>query len=75
MSILRTRLKTPAADSTVVPVDITWTTNQPIPSASQTIADGSAVTGAEAGQAIANTQVVLAAILADIQDLRGKLQD
>tara|TARA_R110000765_G_scaffold115624_1_gene208581 strand:- start:8564 stop:8791 length:228 start_codon:yes stop_codon:yes gene_type:complete len=75
MAILKTRLKAPAAAATVVPVVTTWTTNEPTASAAQTIANGTVPTVAELGQYVANTDVVIAALVADIADLRSKLDE
>jgi hypothetical protein len=50
----------------VTGLTITWTSNEPTASTAQTIANGSAVTSTETGQAIANLNARLAAVIAKI---------
>lgn len=58
---------------TGVAVDLTFTTNAPTPSATQTIADGTVPTVAELGQLAANSEVFQAAAVADILAIRTQL--
>ena len=58
------------AAATVAPVVITWSSNEPTAAATQTISNGTVPTVAELGQYVANIQVVIAAIIADIVAIR-----
>lgn len=73
----RTRYKTdsnePLTATVAVPVVVTFTSNAPTPSATQTIADGTVPTVAELGQWVANAEVVMAALGAEVTQLRAKL--
>ncbi len=59
--------------ATAEDIVITWTANEPTAAVTQTIADGAAPTVVETGQYIANMAAQLAKVLADIADLRTKL--
>lgn len=61
------------AAATSEDIDITWTSNEPTAAITQTIADGASPTVAETGQYIANMAAQLAKLLADVADLRTKL--
>lgn len=73
----RTRFKTdsnePIVQTAAVPVVVTFTANAPTPAAAQTIADGTIPTVAELGQWVANAEVVMAALGAEVTQLRAKL--
>lgn len=69
------RLKQNTADATVVPVVMTWSANEPTASAAQTIADGTVPTVAELGQYVANVQVVIDALVADVAALHATVND
>jgi len=51
-------------------VAVTFTANTPTPAATQTIADGTVPTVAELGQWVANAEVVMEALQADITAVR-----
>lgn len=51
-------------------LDVTFTSNPPTPSDTQTVADGDAPTAAENGQFMANVEATFAGLVADIADLR-----
>ena len=61
------------AAATSAPVVITWTANEPTAATTQTIADGTVPTVAELGQYVANINAQSPLLLADIADLRTKL--
>ncbi len=61
------------AAATSEDIDITWTANEPTAAITQTIADGAAPTVVETGQYIANMAAQLAKLLADVADIRTKL--
>lgn len=73
----RTRFKTdsnePVVQAAAVPVVVTFTANPPTPAATQTIADGTIPTVAELGQWVANAEVVMIALGAEVTQLRAKL--
>ena len=69
------RLKQNTADATVAPVVMTWSANEPTASAAQTIADGTVPTVAELGQYVANVQVVIDALVADVAALHATVND
>jgi len=73
MSILKTRLQTPAAAATATAMTLTYTANTLTSSAALTIADGSVPTVAELGQGLENNTTSIAALLVDVADLRSKL--
>ena len=50
----------------VTGLTITWTSNEPTASTAMKIADGSALTSTESGQAIQNLNTRLAAVIAKI---------
>ena len=54
-------------------LDITFTSNTPTPSETQTIADGTVPTVAELGQFAANQEVVCEALQADVTELSTQL--
>ena len=70
---INTRFET-ADDATGEGVDITWSSNEPTASQTQTIADGAVPTVAELGQYVANNEAQVALILADIESLRAAIQ-
>lgn len=61
------------AAATTVPLVITWTANEPVAADIQTIADGDTPTVAETGQYIANSNAQITQLIADIADIRTKL--
>lgn len=58
------------AAATATGVTITWTSNEPTASTTQTIANGTIPTVAELGQYVANNEAQIALILADIALIR-----
>lgn len=66
----RTAKITAATSEDVV---ITWSANEPTAAVTQTIADGASPTVVETGQYIANMAAQLKKLLADVADLRTKL--
>ncbi len=54
-------------------ITITWTANEPTAETTQTIADGDAPTVAELGQYVANVNAQLSNIVADIENMRAKI--
>ena len=52
----------PITNGEVIDLTITWTSNKPTPSSTQTIANGTVPTVAELGQAVANIVAKLNAI-------------
>ena len=54
-------------------ITITWTANEPTASTSQTIANGNAVTGAEAGQAIKNINAQIGNLDTDVETLKNTI--
>ena len=75
---INTRLEKADVQTTTAPaaitadaVAVTFTSNAPTPSATQTIADGTVPTVAELGQWVANQEVVCEALQADITALRA----
>jgi hypothetical protein len=73
MSILKTRLQTPAVAATAVSLVMTWSSNEPAAASTQTISNGTIPTVAELGQFVANQILINDALLADVADLRSKL--
>lgn len=71
---LNTRFKQ-AADANASGVFIQWGSNKPTPAVSQTIVNGSAPTGVEIGQHIANIEHQISLILGDIASLRAAIND
>ena len=69
---LNTRLEK-SDDLTAEGVELTFTANEPTPSATQTIADGDSMTAAESGQFAANVAAQLAAIVADLAEVKRVL--
>lgn len=64
--------ETASAPSTpIVPVVITWTSNEPTPSDAQTIADGDLVAGTELGQAIKNLNTKIDQLIVDNNAMRA----
>ena len=59
-----------AAAATAAALVITWTANEPTAAATQTIADGDTPTVAELGQAVANLNLIVTALIADNAALR-----
>ncbi len=53
-------------DSTVGPLVITWTANEPTAGLTQTIADGDVPTVAELGQAIKNLNTIVTDLVATV---------
>lgn len=62
------------AQAKVADYVVTWTTNAPTASSTQTIADGTIPTVAELGQAVANIEAKLVAIL-DVLEAHGLMKD
>ena len=69
------------ATGTAVAVDLTFSSNAPTPSATQTISNGSSMSAAEAGQFAANVEVFMAAtvvdiaaLVADVTELQAQLE-
>lgn len=58
----------------VADYDVTFTANAPTPSSTQTIADGTIPTVAELGQAVANIEAKINAIL-DVVEAHGLMSD
>lgn len=71
---VNTRFKTAGVDE-VVPLVVIFTSNTPTPSATQTISNGTVPTVAELGQYVANNQVVMAQMQADLDKMRAALAD
>ena len=69
---INTRLEKAGA-LTTVPVVLTWSSNEPTPSAAQTIANGTVPTVAELGQWVRNQEAVMSQISADLVELRSIL--
>ena len=67
---LNTRMEK-SDDLTAVGVDLTFSSNAPTPGTTQTIANGSSMTDAESGQFAANVEAQLAAIVADLAELKS----
>jgi hypothetical protein len=65
------------ADATVTAdgLTVTWTTNEPTASTSQTIADGSSPTASETGQAIANLVAEVNKLKADVTTNKDKINE
>ena len=59
--------------ATTVPLVITWTADEPTVANTQTIADGDTPTVAETGQYIANSNAQITQLIADLADIRTKL--
>lgn len=67
---INTRLE--KADAlTIDKLIVTWTTNEPTASATQTIANGTVPTVAELGQAVANLVANISQIQADLTELKS----
>ena len=58
---------------TATGVTITWSSNEPTASATQTIADGTVPTVAELGQYVANNEAQMALVVAELLALRTKI--
>jgi hypothetical protein len=57
----------PEVGATQTPLTITWTSNEPTASTNQTIANGSALTSTESGQAIQNINTVLTNLITELK--------
>jgi len=73
MSIINSSFEeTVSAPATaLVVLDITWSANEPTPSDSQTIADGTVPTVAELGQAVKNLNTKIDQLIADNNAMRA----
>ena len=61
------------AEAVAALLAITWTANEPTAANTQTIADGTVPTVAELGQYAKNTNVILTALIADVEAIRTQL--
>lgn len=57
----------PGIADTQTPLTITWTSNEPIASTNQTVANGSAVTSTEVGQFMKNVNTVLTSLINELK--------
>ncbi len=64
---------TAATSSTPAPLVVTWTSNEPTASLTQTIADGTVPTVAELGQYAANNQAVVDTLITDLAALKADI--